>query len=68
MQQQEEADDGRVLFEMDLWCSDLLMSVLELDGQGNLVPHAIAANPLSPPGEGLPRGGIAHMDCLFIQF
>ena len=50
-QWREEADDGRVLFQMDLWCSDQLISVLELDDQGNIVPTAMEANPLSPPGK-----------------
>ena len=50
-QQQEVMDDGRILFQMDLWCSDLLLTVLELDDKGDIVPTAAGANPLSPPGK-----------------
>ena len=49
--QQQEVDDGRILFLMDLWCSDLLLTVLELDDKGDIVPTAAGANPLSPPGK-----------------
>ena len=50
-QQQQEVDDGRILFQMDLWCSDLLLAVLELDDKGNILATAAGANPLSPPGK-----------------
>ena len=38
-----------LLFEVELWRSDLLTSVLELDASGNLQGGGLA-NPLSPPG------------------
>ena len=41
---------GDLLFEVELWRSDLLTSVLELDVKGNLVGGGLAY-PLCPPGE-----------------
>ena len=38
-----------LLFEVDLWRSDLLTTVLETDVHGNLLMGGLT-NPLSPPG------------------
>ena len=54
---QEREDDG-LLFEVELWRSDLLTSVLELDERGFLLGGGLA-NPLCPPGRDSAMQGCA---------
>ena len=49
----ESFGDG-LMFEVELWRSDLLTSVLEMDKSGKLVGGGLA-NPLCPPGEATTR-------------
>ena len=46
----KDASGDGLMFEVEMWRSDLLTSVLEMDKSGNLVGGGLA-NPLCPPSE-----------------